>query len=306
MTRPTSRRPGQNRRAQYGLFVSYVIAVTGALLGLLLVVLSRADPTGFSVIRSGLAEVTRPVSSGLERLVSGVGSVDENIVAYVKAGSQNIALRRQVDANRPLLIEAQAIKQENIRLKQLLHLVEGTNDNIATARLVSSSASIARRIARISAGRMQGVLPGMPVRAAEGLIGRVIISGPNTADVLLLTDSQNIIPVRRVKDNIAAISSGLDDGTVEIRPLSAGSNPFRPGDVLVTTGTGGLYSPNIPVAIVVAHRDGAAIAVPLASPARVEAVLVQRPYDADIPAPAAGGSATGQSSARPFTGVMAR
>ncbi|MEO8722900.1 MAG: rod shape-determining protein MreC [Sphingobium sp.] len=303
MARPTSRRPGQNRRAQYGLFVSYVITVTGALFGLLLVILSRADPTGFSVIRSTMAEVTRPVSVSLERLVSGVGSLDENIVAYVKAGSQNLALRRQVDANRPMLIEAQAIKQENIRLKQLLHLVEGTHDKVATARLVSSSASIARRIARISAGRMQGVLPGMPVRADEGLIGRVIIAGPNTADILLLTDNQNIIPVRRVKDNIAAISTGLDDGTVEIRPLNAGSNPFRPGDVVVTTGTGGLYSPNVPVAIVVALRDGAAIGVPLANPARVEAVLVQRPYDAEVPAPATINNA---ASTRPFAGVMAR
>ena len=34
MARPTSRRPGQNRRAQYGLFASYVIAVSGALFGL--------------------------------------------------------------------------------------------------------------------------------------------------------------------------------------------------------------------------------------------------------------------------------
>jgi rod shape-determining protein MreC len=287
MARPTSRRPGLNRRAQYGLFVSYVITVTGAIFGLFLLIISKADPTGFAVIRSAMAELTRPVSVTLQHLVSGVGSLDDNIIAYVKAGSQNAALRQQVDANRPLLIEAQAIKQENIRLKKLLHLVETTHENVATARLISSSASITRRIARISAGRAQGVEPGMPVRAAEGLIGRVIIAGPNTADILLLTDSQNIVPVRRVKDNIAAISTGLDDGTVEIRALSAGSNPFHPGDVLVTTGTGGLYSPNIPVAIVVALRNGAAVGVPLASPARVEAILVQRPFDADIPAPAA-------------------
>lgn len=285
MARPTSRRPGQNRRAQYGLFASYVIAVSGALFGLFLVIVSMADPVGFAAIRSTTAEIARPVPLALKRLISGVGTLDENIVAYVKAGSQNAALRRQVDANRPLLIEAQAIRQENIRLKALLRLVDTTKDNVATARLISSSASSIRRIARISAGRLQGVLPGMPVRAAEGLIGRVMISGANTADVMLLTDSQNIVPVRRARDNLAAISTGLDDGTVEIRALSPGLNPFRPGDILVTSGTGGLYSPNVPVAIVVDQRNGFAIGVPLASPARVEAVLVQRPYDADIPPP---------------------
>ncbi|MBB6124368.1 rod shape-determining protein MreC [Sphingobium subterraneum] len=274
-----------NRRAQYGLFASYVIAVTGALFGLLLIIVARADPAGFAVLRSAIAEVTRPVSGSLQRLVSGVGSLDENIVAYVNAGSQNAALRRQVDANRTRLIEAAAIEQENLRLKKLLNLVQNTQGNLATARLIGSTTSITRRIARIDAGRSRGVLPGMPVRAPEGLIGRVIVSGPNTADVLLLTDSQNIIPVRRAKDNIAAICTGLDDGTVEIRPLNPGNNPFRPGDIMVTTGTGGLYSPNIPVAIVVSQRNGMAIGVPLASPARVEAVVVQRPYDIDLAPP---------------------
>ena len=74
---------------------------------------------------------------------------------------------------------------------------------------------------------------------------------------------------------------------LEIRPLSAGANPFRPGDILVTTGTGGVYKPNIPVAIVVALREGYAIGVPLASPSRVEVVMVERAYDANIPPPVA-------------------
>lgn len=291
MVQPSRRRPGVNRRAQYGLFASYVIAVSGALLGLLLVIISRADPAGFAVLRTGFAEISRPVASGIRSLVSGVGTVDENIIAYINAGSQNAALRRQVDATRTRLIEAEAIEQENVRLRKLLQLVQTSRNNVATARLISSSASNARRIARIDVGRARGVVPGMPVRAPEGLIGRVLMAGPNTADVLLLTDSENIVPVRRAKDNIAAISTGLDDGTVEIRPLSVGINPFRPGDIMVTTGTGGLYSPNIPVAIVVSQRNGAAIGVPLASPARVEAVVVQRPYDIGLPAPAAGPAA---------------
>ena len=63
MARPQSRRPGYNRKAQYGLFASYVVAVTGALIALLLIVIAMADPAGFSVLRSGAGEVTRPVSS---------------------------------------------------------------------------------------------------------------------------------------------------------------------------------------------------------------------------------------------------
>ena len=285
MARSSSRRPGVNRRAQYSLFASYVIAIAGAVAGLLALIVAKADPAGFSVLRAAASEITRPVATALSSMVRGIGSVDEHVLAYINAGSQNAALRRQVEANRIHMIEAQAIAQENIRLKKLLKLTESSNAEVATARLISSSSTVSRRLARINAGTLQGVQVGMPVRAPEGLVGRVLLVGPSSADVLLLTDSQNIVPVRRASDNVGAISTGLDDGTLEIRPLSAGNNPFRPGDIMVTTGTGGLYSPNIPVAVVVAIKRGTAIAVPLASPARVEAVIVERTYDANIPAP---------------------
>ncbi|QUT07310.1 rod shape-determining protein MreC [Sphingobium phenoxybenzoativorans] len=282
MARPPSRRPGQNRKAQYSLFASYVVAVTGALAGLLLIIIAMFDPTGFAAIRSAGAEITRPASSGLKELVSGIGTVDERIAAFYRAGSQNVSLRRQVDINRTRLIEAAAIEQENVRLKKLLKLVEEEKDEVATARLISSSSSSTRRLARLNAGRSQGAYPGMPVRAPEGLIGRIYTAGSNTSDVLLLTDSSNVVPVRRSTDNIAGISTGADDGSLQIKSLSAGRNPFKPGDILVTSGTGGLYQPNIPVAIVVRIAGDDAVAVPLASPARVEMVMVQRPFEESL------------------------
>ena len=297
---PPSRRPGYNRKAQYGLFASYVIAVAGALLGLLLAVISIADPTGFSVIRNGVAEITRPVSATLRSLVSGIGSADEHIVAYVRAGSQNAALRRQVEANRTRLIEAAAIEQENRQLKKLLKLVESEDNEVVAARMISSTSTSLRRLARLSAGRRQGVRPGQPVRAPDGLVGRIYEAGPNTANVLLLTDPENIVPIRRTRDNVAGISTGLGDGSVEIRPLSMGHNPFKPGDIMVTSGTGGLYRPNIPVAIVLRVDGDAAIAVPLATPAKADTVVVQHIFQPSVvtrpePAPPFPANQTGQA-----------
>jgi rod shape-determining protein MreC len=278
MAPPAKRRPGYDRKAQYGLFASYVIAIAGALVGVLLLVISIADPAGFNALRSVSAEVTRPVSASLRALVVGIGNLDEEVAAYVNAGSQNATLRRQVDANRTKLIEADAIRQENFRLKRLLRLTETDTGVVSAGHLISSTASSAARMARLDIGRSRGVLPGMPVRAPEGLVGRVLRAGPNTADVLLLIDEGNVVPVRRTKDNIPGISSGRGDGTLEIRALNTESNPFKPGDVVVTSGIGGLYRPNIPVAIVARQHGDRAIAIPLANPSRVELVVVQTPF----------------------------
>lgn len=278
MAPPGNRRPGFNRKAQYGLFASYVIALLGALTGLLLLVISIADPTGFAALRSAASEVTRPISVNLRALVVGVGNLEESVAAYINAGSQNAALRRQVQANRTQLIEAEAIKQENIRLKELLKLTEADSGIVANGHLISSTTSSTARMARLDMGRNEGIFPGMPVRAPEGLVGRVLRSGPSTADVLLLIDEGNVVPVRRTNDNIPGISTGRGDGTVEIRALNTERNPFVPGDVLVTSGIGGIYRPNIPVAIVARREADKAIAIPLANPSRVELVAIQAPF----------------------------
>lgn len=279
MARPPSRRPGINRRAQYSLFASYVVAVTGAAIGLLLVVVAIFDPTGFAAIRAATAEITRPISMGMKSMVSGVSSADEVLVSYWQAGSQNVALRRQVEADRNRIIAAKALTQENMRLKRLLKLVDADRGALLTARLISSSSASARRFARLNAGSWQGVRVGMPVRAAEGLIGRVHITTPNTSDVMLLTDTGNIVPVRRANDSVPAISTGAGDGSLEIRALSAGRNPFKPGDLLVTSGIGGIYQPNIPVAVIVRVQGEIAWGYPLANPARIDAVVVERAFE---------------------------
>lgn len=273
-----------------------MVAVTGAAIGLLLIVVAIFDPTGFAGIRAVTAELTRPVSVGLKNMVSGVSSIDEVLAAYWRAGSQNVALRRQVEADRNRIIEAKAVAQENARLKKLLKLVDEDASQLLTARLISSSSSSARRFARLNAGRWQGVQPGMPVRATEGLIGRVHSTTPNTSDVLLLTDSGSIVPVRRANDNVPAIATGAGDGSLEIRSLSAGRNPFKPGDLLVTSGIGGIYQPNIPVAVVVRVQGEIAWGFPLANPSRVDAVVVERAFEQVVTRPDPGAPAAAEGA----------
>ena len=78
MAAPSPRRPGYSRKAQYGLFAAYVIAVAGAVAGLLLVLISAFDPTGFAALRGIASEITAPVSRTSSSVVGSIGSADEN------------------------------------------------------------------------------------------------------------------------------------------------------------------------------------------------------------------------------------
>ncbi len=261
-----------------GLFASYVVAVVGAVIALLLVLLARFDPSAFQALRQGAAEIFAPVARGSGNVTGSVGSIDDNVTAYLRAGSQNLELRRALDRTRSELLEARALRQENRELKALLKLGADNVEAVAVTRLLGSTGSSARRYATLDAGRNRGIESGMPLRAPEGLIGRVLDVGPSVSRVLLLSDVATVVPVRRSRDGLPALASGRGDGNLDIRALNVGINDFERGDIFVTSGTGGLYQPNIPVAIIVATQSDGAIARPLAHPARVSAVLVERAF----------------------------
>lgn len=281
MAPPKNRRPGFSKRAQYSIFASYLLGILGAVVGLLLLLISIVDPRGFSVLRTIGAEATAPVSKTLAEATGVTGSAADNIAAYFNAASKNAAMKRELEKNRVELLEAKALKQENERLKRLLKLDEEVRDSIGIARLISSTSSSSRRIATLGIGSSSGVLVGQPVRAPEGLIGRVLETGPTTARILLVSDGKNVTPVKRAKDELPAFATGRGNGTVDVRPINIGDNPFQRGDLLTTSGSGGLYSPGIPVAMVIEKTDTGAIARILANPANVGHVIVQPIFQAE-------------------------
>jgi rod shape-determining protein MreC len=286
MAPPSRARQGFSKRAQLGLFTSYVIAVAGILLGLLLALTARFDPAGHAAIQGLLADITSPIAKGGHSVVSTVASGYDGVAAYIDAGSKNRAMEAELRQSRAALMEAKAIERENHRLKRLTRLIEHNPSAIVSAQLIASTGASARRYATLSAGGSQGVAGGQPVRTSEGLVGRVVAAGRITARVLLITDGGAVVPVRRLSDGQPALATGRGDGGLDIRALQAGSNPFKVGDVFVTSGAGGIYPPDIPVALAKIERRDVTIARPLADPARLDFAIVLPPYivpDAALP-----------------------
>jgi len=279
MAAPAGPRPGWSRRAQYSLFFGFLAAVAGLLVGMVMLALSLLAPATYASVRGAALDAASPVSGALsevsatiEGLVSGAGD-------YWDAASQNGKLKRERDAMRRQIIQARAILQENEQLKAALRLRERSRDAVAAGRIVGSSFESTRRFAVLSVGRRDGVLPGMPVRTADGLVGRVIEAGSIASRVLLVSDRANIVPARILRGGIPVISTGRGDGTVDIRPLEVGRNPFKRGDIIVTSGTGGLYPPLVPIARVIRLDDDGALGMPLADPSQASFAIVERPFE---------------------------
>ena len=164
---------GHSKKAQYGVFTGYVVALSGIVLGIVLIVISIIQPASFSGLRGLFGDATQPVSTVNAGARSGGRGFIESVQGYLEAGQQNAELKKEVEIARIRLAEARAIEEENARLKALLGLNETDVKPVAVARLVGSSSSSTRRFAYLGAGRNDGVRPGMPVRSERGIVGRV-------------------------------------------------------------------------------------------------------------------------------------
>ena len=275
MAPPAHRRSGVNKKAQLGVFTGYVVAGFGALFGAALLTISLLRPQTFEGLRSMASDAASPVGEAGAAGRVGTKNFFDAIAGYYRAGSRNAELEEEVRIARVRLAEAEAVKQENARLKAVLGLASDETKPVAVARLVGSTSSSARRLGYISAGRNDGVRPGMPVTSPMGLVGRVLEAGAESSRVLLLTDSESMVPVRRATDNVVAFAEGRSDGSLRLRLVNLGINPIKPGDVFVTSGAGGLFRPGTAVAIATEITRDGAIAQLLSNPAATDVVAVE-------------------------------
>ena len=272
-------RPGWSRRAQYGLFFGFVATVAAVIVGLFMLILSLVAPQSYAAVRGVALDATAPASAALNEVATTATGLVSGAGDYWNAARQNGELKRQRTAMLRRMVEAKAITLENQELKRVLALRERDRSTVATGRVVGSSFSSPRRFAILSVGKRDGVAVGMPVRAADGLVGRVIDSGRFASRVLLVSDRANVVPARLLRGGLPVIATGRGDGTIDVRPLEVGRNPFRKGDIIVTSGTGGLYPPLWPIARIVRLDDDGAIALPLADPGQISFALVEPPFE---------------------------
>ena len=96
----------------------------------------------------------------------------------------------------------------------------------------------------IDKGTNHGILHGMPVVTQKGLVGRVDRVIATAARIQLISDANSVVNVRLQNAKVEAQIDGSLTGeiTLEMVPREA---DVQVGEVLLTSGLGGTYPPNI-------------------------------------------------------------
>ena len=103
----------------------------------------------------------------------------------------------------------------------------------------------------IDLGTAHGVRTNDPVISPRGVVGRIAKPGLHFSTVLLLSDSTSRIPVITSDGRVPAIVQGQGPGAfLEVKFIPR-NDPVSPGEILLSSGQGGVFPKGIPVARVV-------------------------------------------------------
>ena len=275
---PPSRRASQGRRDQNLALISAVVSGIVVTIALVLLFLSRADPELGGRARGAALDIVAPVWSVIRAPFDWLSDVGDTIGDYVGTVPHNRILTAELAAARQELEHKDVLQAENVALRKLLKVVEPHQRLIAVARIAGSSTGSYARTAMLSAGHDDGVFAGQPVRGDSGLLGRIVEVGSHAARILLLTDPNSRVPVLIVRTGQPALAVGANGRLLEVRDRLGAEAPLLVGDRLVTSGAGGIFAPQIPVAVIVDGSREPPLAEPYANPATLTHVAIYAPY----------------------------
>ncbi|WP_051303138.1 rod shape-determining protein MreC [Comamonas composti] len=228
------------------------LAIYSALALLLMVADARFQIT--EPARAVVATLLYPVQWLMLKPVQGVQEASDYLGALEAAqGSEKQARSELVQVARRAA-EAEELLAENRDLRALLGLRERLSTPGTTAEVVYDSPDLYTRRVVIDRGQVDGIVQGSPVLDDKGVIGQVTRVYPLRAEVTLLIDRDQAIPVFNPRTGARSVAYGdpspLRAGGMELRFMPSNAD-VQEGDLLTTSGVDGLYPLGLPVARVV-------------------------------------------------------
>ena len=197
-----------------------------------------------------LLDVAAPVQKVLAMPVDFVRDTWIEYIDLIRVREENAELRSHVAV----------LSEENLQLREAL-VASGRLQSIAEMRdkfetpmlpseLVGVDASPWFRSALLDRGQIHGVRAGMPVISEQGLVGLVRATSSTAARTMLLLDRQSALDGTVQRSRTRGIVRGLGTERLEFEFVARGQDVLE-GDILMTSGLGGVYPKGLRIGTVV-------------------------------------------------------
>ncbi len=219
---------------------------------LLLTLQTRGQASGAADL---VARITTPVQKTLAAIHRGAFGLWSTYLDWKNVRADNRRLR---DENQRLRVDALSVSEtaeENQRLRRLLELKTRLPLNTLTGEIIAREWGGWVRSLTVNRGRADDVRRLTAVISPDGLVGRVVDVRPGAAVVQVLTDPTSTVGVHAVRTRTSGVVEGEPRGTIRFKYMARDGSALQVGDLVVTSGLGGLFPRGIPVGRVRAIDD---------------------------------------------------
>ena len=247
------------------------------------------------LLRQSIALVVDPV----QRVAQTPGSLVDYAGQYLQGmhslQQENDELKHAKLNTAPDLQRLAQLEAENTRLRKLLDVKEREKANGHVAQILYTARDPFSRKVIVDKGQQADISAGLPAIDEAGVVGQVTRVFPFSAEITLITDKDQVVPVQVVRTGQRSVVFGLGNGQLELRYMPANVD-IQVGDLLVTSGLDDIYLPGFPVAKVVnIERDSAysfarIFCVPIAGVENFGEVMILAPRQARPERPPEGAS----------------
>lgn len=162
-----------------------------------------------------------------------------------------------------------ALEAENIRLRAMLDSSARVADRVLVAEILAVDLDPYRQRFSINRGLGDGVYVGQALLDANGVVGQIVGVETFTSEAVLISDADHAVPVSVNRNGVRTIAVGTGDSGRLSLPYLTNSADIEAGDLLVSSGLGGVFPSGYPVGWVleVHRRPGQSFAEVIAEPA---------------------------------------
>ncbi len=133
------------------------------------------------------------------------------------------------------------VEDENFQLRELVNCKKKTETRYLVAELLNLALDNFDHRITINRGKNDGVYVGQPVLDSRGVVGQVILVEDDFSRIMPITAKKSAIPVVAVKSGLQTIALGTgSNDLLELTGVTVTSE-IKPGDLLVTSGIGGVF-----------------------------------------------------------------
>jgi len=226
------------------------LGATFLALGLLSVGLMVADVRYHQLerVREWLSAAAYPIQVAVDLPFRAWDWVTGSFADRSRLRQENLELTARLRLANLQLQRFAALEDENRRLRDMRANSSGIAERVLVTSILNVDLDPFRHRVLVDKGARDGVFKGQAVLDAEGIFGQVAQVQAETAEVILISDAEHAIPVQSNRSGLRTIAVGTGDSDQLSLPFVTVESDLKVGDLLLSTGIGGVFPRGYPVA----------------------------------------------------------